>query len=230
MRAVIVAGAKVGLPPSQADLASADLLIAADHGADLLLSLGLTPHVLVGDMDSISAAARACLEAAAVETLVLPAAKDDTDLEAALRLAVDRGAHSIDVLGVLGGPRVDHLVGAVFLLMAPWLADREVRLRDHSQELWLACGSTKLTGEPGDLVSLLPLTAVVEAVRTEGLLYPLRSERLVQAASRGLSNELTGSSAGVTHGEGILLVTHYHSGAALSSGGACTDQHQEGIA
>ena len=57
-----------------------------------------------------------------MEVLTLPTAKDETDTEAALRVAVDRGATDITVLNALGGPRLDHLVGNLLLLTAPWLA------------------------------------------------------------------------------------------------------------
>ena len=58
-------------------------------------------------------------------------------------------------------------------------------------------------------MSLLPLTPEVEDVRTEGLLYPLAGETLVQSSTRGVSNAMTGPEARVTHGEGVLLLIHY---------------------
>ena len=57
-----------------------------------------------------------------MEVLSLPTAKDETDTEAALRLAVERGATEITVFNALGGPRLDHLLGNLLLLTAPWLA------------------------------------------------------------------------------------------------------------
>jgi thiamine pyrophosphokinase len=228
VRALIVAGARVETPPSPCVFAGYDLVIAADSGADLLLSQGVKPDLLVGDMDSISCAARARLDADGVETFVLPSAKDETDLEVALKMAVERGATSIDILGALGGPRLDHLLGAVVLLGAPWLENAHVRLRDHAQEAWLSSGVAEIRGVPGDMVSLLPLSPEVEAVRTEGLLYPLRGERLAQAASRGLSNELVGEHARITNGAGLLLVIHYHSAGHPGPGGRDSCDPREG--
>lgn len=212
MRAVIMAGARLETLPAAALLGPADLLVAADYGADALLSLGLVPHVLIGDMDSVTAETRAALEAKGVETVVLPVAKDETDLEMALMLAADRGAQRIDVFGALGGPRLDHLLGAVFLLGAPWLRGRDVRLRHPRQDMWLAGGDTAVHGHSGDLVSLLSLAPVVEDVWTDGLLYPLYGEQLLQAASRGVSNQMAGEQARIRHGAGDLLVIHYHGG------------------
>jgi thiamine pyrophosphokinase len=224
MRAVIMAGARLETLPAPALLEPVDLLVAADHGADTLLALGLVPHVLIGDMDSVTAETRAALEAKGVETVVLPVAKDETDLEMALRLAADRGAGRIDVFGALGGPRLDHLLGAVFLLGAPWLRGRDVRLRHRLQDLWLVGGDTVVYGHFGDLVSLLPLSPAVDDVWTDGLSYPLRGERLLQAASRGVSNQMSGEQARIRHGAGDLLLVHYYGGRESGSTSAAAGE------
>jgi thiamine pyrophosphokinase len=171
--------------------------------------MGFVPLLLVGDLDSISLRTRRDLEAAGVEVMLLPMAKDETDTEAALRLVVERGAEDIVVFGALGGPRLDHLVGNLLLLTSSWLADRRVRLVDDWHEAFLAHGDVCLAGEAGDTVSLLPLTPQVHGVTTEGLLYALHDSTLVQATTRGVSNAMTGATARVTHGEGLLLIVHY---------------------
>ena len=149
------------------------------------------------------------LEARGVELIRLETAKDETDTEAALRLAVERGVTEITVFNALGGPRLDHLLGNLLLLTAPWLAPARVTLVDGLHKAFLVAGDGAVSGRAGDTVSLLPLTEMVEDVRTEGLLYPLRGETLHQGATRGVSNEMTGERARVTHGAGALLLIHY---------------------
>ncbi|MBC7293582.1 MAG: thiamine diphosphokinase [Thermoleophilia bacterium] len=209
MRAVVVAASALSSDLDRAQLTDADLLVAVDGGAEALKRVGLRPSILVGDLDSIRPATRHELEAAGVELVLLPAAKDLTDTEAALRLAAERGAQDITVYGALGGPRLDHLVGNLLLLASPWLAACRVRLVDERHEAFLARRDVSFAGEPGDTVSLLPLTPCVEEVRTEGLLYSLAGEPLYQASTRGISNVMTGQQARVAHGEGVLLVIHY---------------------
>ena len=209
MRAVLVAGSDLTQALDSSLLAGADLLVAVDGGGDALARVETLPHLLVGDLDSLSRETRARFEAQGVEVLLLPVAKDVTDTEAALRVVVERGADDIMVLGALGGPRIDHLVGNLLLLTSDWLAGRRVRLVDEWHEAFLAAGDATMTGERGDTVSLLPLSIEVQNVRTEGLLYPLGGESLFQSAARGISNSMTGSTARVTHGEGRLLVIHY---------------------
>jgi thiamine pyrophosphokinase len=190
-------------------ISSADWLVAVDGGADTLARMGVTPQMLVGDLDSISPQTRADLEAGGVEMVMLPEAKDETDTEAALRMVVERGADDIVVFGALGGPRLDHLVGNLLLLTSPWLADRRVRLVDNSHEAFLAHRRAVISGSVGDIVSLLPLTPEVQGVTTGGLLYVLSNATLHQATTRGVSNVMTGPEARVTHGDGRLLIVHY---------------------
>ena len=209
MRVAVVAGSDLTAELNAAALASVDLLVAVDGGADALARVGLEPGILVGDLDSISVRTRAALEARGVEVLLLPTAKDETDTEAALRLVVERGGDDITVYGALGGPRLDHLVGNLLLLSSPWLAGVHVRMVDDWHEAFLVRGDSIFSGECGDTVSLLPLTPKVDDVWTEGLLYPLAHEPLSQSATRGVSNAMTGEEARVTHGDGVLLLIHY---------------------
>ena len=209
LRTVIVAGSTLDSPLEVARPAAAGLLIAADSGAQVLFDVGLRPHVVVGDMDSVPPETLVALRQAGVEVVLLRPDKDETDLEVALQLAVERGAGAITVFGALGGPRLDHLLASVLLLTAPYLRGHDVRLVDGRHEMFLARQDVVVEGGPGELVTLLPLTAVVLDVWTEGLRYRLRGEPLRQAAARGVSNELEGVAARVRHGAGELLVIHY---------------------
>ena len=150
MHAVVVAGSLLVGELDRAAVEAADLLVAVDGGADALARVGLVPSLLVGDLDSISPEALADLRSRGVEVLDLPTAKDETDTEAALRLAIERGATRITVFNALGGPRLDHLLGNLLLLTAPWLAPVQVTLVDGLHEAFLAKGDGAVTGQPGD--------------------------------------------------------------------------------
>jgi thiamine pyrophosphokinase len=209
VHAVVVAGSLLAGELDRGAVAAGELIIAVDGGADAMARAGLTPSLLIGDLDSITPATFADLESRGVELIRLETAKDETDTEAALRLAIERGATEITVFNALGGPRLDHLLGNLLLLTAPWLAPARVTLVDGLHQAFLVSGDGTVSGRVGDTVSLLPLTERVEDVRTEGLLYPLRGETLWQGATRGVSNQTTGESARVTHGAGALLLIHY---------------------
>jgi len=184
-----------------------DLLIAADGGANWLVKHGLVPHVLVGDMDSVTEEVRSTVEQHGVRLVMAKREKDETDLELALQEAVAMHAETITILGAFGG-RVDHALANVCLLAMPALRGMDVRLYDGTTFLWLAVARTEILGEPGDLVSLIPFGKDAHGVRTSGLQYALHGETLRFGPARGVSNVLNEPIATVDPGLGTLLVAH----------------------
>ena len=210
MRAVIVAGGRsAGDDEWRRWVREGDWIVGADGGAARALAWGLRPDLVIGDMDSLSAEARAELEAQGCRCVEHPRAKDETDLELALVHAAEQGAEEIVVLGALGG-RLDHALANVLLLTLPQLAGLPVRIASGDEEALLARGgeSVSITGQPGDLVSLLPLGGDVQGVTTQGLAWALHGDTLRFGFSRGVSNEMIGSAARVEVKRGLLLVVH----------------------
>lgn len=204
LRAVIAADAPgADLAPYRALAEEAGLVIAADGGARHLLAIGVEPQVVIGDLDSLDPATLAAL-AGRCEILRFPAEKNETDLELALLLAVERGAAEIRVLAALGGRPDMHLANQL-LLALPALAGRDVALLDDGWSVRLLRSSLRLRGAPGRRVSLVPLGDAL-GVRTEGLRYPLRGEPLLLGPARGVSNEFAAGEALVSVEAGALLV------------------------
>jgi thiamine pyrophosphokinase len=185
-------------------------LLCADGGARTALALGLQPEVVVGDMDSLDEVMQARLRAMGCRMVVYPAAKDWTDLELALRLAVEEGASEIVVMGALGG-RLDQELANLLLLFLPELKDVPTRIVDDRQEMFVVRGQAEIVGQAGDVVSLIPLGGDVEGIVTEGLLYPLRGEPLRIGPARGVSNVMAAQVARVTIQSGTLLMVYLHS-------------------
>lgn len=212
MHCLIVAnGPIVDIPPFRAALSAARLLIAADGGGNALLDAQIEPHVVIGDLDSLSEEPLAHFQANGVEIIRYPAEKDETDLELALLLALQRGATSIDVLGALGG-RWDHTLSNVALLAMPELAHVVVRLLEADQEIFLvrqdATQDTTIVGQVGDTLSLLPLCGDAHGITLSGCAYPLNRETLSCTRSRGISNVLREPEARLRLQQGMLLVVH----------------------
>jgi thiamine pyrophosphokinase len=187
----------------------ADLVIGADGGGARALSWKLIPDLVIGDMDSLPDEARVVLAGGGCRFIEHPRAKDETDLELALTYAAKRGAREITILGAMGG-RLDHTLANVLLLTLPELRAVLVRLVDGEEEVFVARRDQPVTvgGEPGDLVSLLPLGGNVDGVTTTGLAWALDGDTLRFGLSRGVSNEMVGSTAGVEVESGYLLVVH----------------------
>ena len=186
---------------------SATRLFCADGGARAALSLGLRPDVVVGDLDSLDDAQQAQLAALGCRLAVYPVAKDWTDLELALKLALEEGATEVVILGALGG-RLDQELANIMLLLLPELDNVSVRIVDERQEMFVARSEATLAGQPGDIVSLIPWGGDVMGIITEGLMYPLRDEPLLAGPARGISNMMIGQVARVTLRSGALLVIH----------------------
>lgn len=208
MRTIIIAG---GSPPRGEGwrrwVGRGDRIIGADGGAAQALAWDLLPELVIGDMDSLSGEDRALLEGRGCQFLVHPRAKDETDLELALTHAVGEGAEEIVVLAAFGG-RMDHTLANVLLLTLPQLERVSVRFVDDQQQIRVVRGkgNAVVEGEPGDLVSLLPLGGDVSGVRTTGLTWALEGDTLRFGFSRGVSNEMTEREARIEIEDGFLLV------------------------
>lgn len=225
MRALIVADGEVpsraaldaGWPGWDAEIA---LVVAADGGWGKAATLGLRPDLLVGDADSLPEERFGALAADGVAIERSPAAKDESDAELALLAALRRGATHVTILGALGGQRFDHALANVGLLALPDPAAAHVELLDATTRVRLlaapaggaapaageAAAHADLSGEVGDLVSLLPLGEPAIGVTTAGLLYPLTDETLPPGPARGLSNVRVAPRAEVALRRGHLLI------------------------
>ena len=222
--AVVVAN---GAPPEPALCAAllneADLVVAADGGARTLLEHGLPLTAIVGDMDSLPADLLESWVARGGAARRYPREKDETDLELAVAEARRRGATRIAVLGALGG-RVDHQTANLLLLAGRALTGVEAAVLDDGARIVAltgpdaeegavgVTGEAQLAGQPGDMLSLLPVTARVEGVVTQGLSYPLTGDTLALGSPRGVSNVFTARHATVRVQAGTLLVMHTWTG------------------
>lgn len=210
MRAIIIAS---GRPPDGKSLSHwvepGDLIVGADGGAAQALAWGVTPHVVIGDMDSLPGEAQASLAAHGCEFIVHPRAKDETDLELALGYVLDLGVQEAVILGALGG-RLDHTLANVLLLALPRFAAVQIRIVDGGEEALLVRdgGAATVDGQPGDTLSLLPLGGDARGVTTAGLAWALDGDTLRFGSSRGVSNEMTASTARITVEHGCVLVVH----------------------
>lgn len=179
-------------------------VIAADGGIAHAFALGLTVHEAVGDFDSASAADLDQVRAAGGRVEAHPVAKDATDLELALGLAVARQPRRVVVIGGHGG-RFDHWLANALLLAAPQFAGVHMTARMGLAALTVIRDSVELAGIPGEMVSLLPVHGPARAVRTDRLLYPLIDEDLPVGTTRGVSNVFVERSARVSLAGGVLL-------------------------
>ncbi len=185
-----------------------DFIISADGGIRHLDALGLTPAVIIGDLDSISPDRLEALREDGVRIERFPTHKDETDLELALHQAIAWGYTHILIAGALGD-RIDHTLGNLLLLTDPAFSEVDLRLDDGIREVFIITHSSEIHGQPGDIVSLLPLNGEAQGVLTDSLEYPLRQETLHPYRTRGISNVMLEHTARVSLSHGVLVCIHY---------------------
>ncbi|NLS44225.1 MAG: thiamine diphosphokinase [Firmicutes bacterium] len=186
-------------------------VIAADGGYDLVESLGFCPNAVIGDMDSMPDEKRKSLEKRNVPVIVYPTEKDKTDSHLALEFAKNAGYSEIILVGALGG-RLDHTIANIYM-MASHLRDSvlcEVRLIGGGHEAVISESQTTITGKPGEIVSLIPLTPTVEGITITGFYYPLYDAALKYGETVGVSNYLKETTAFVCIRSGTLLILRHY--------------------
>ncbi len=210
-RAVIFANGELPAPDAvQTWIDVNDLLIAADGGSRHAFSLGLKPQAIIGDLDSLTAEAKAMAEEQGTSILAYPRDKDETDLELALQYAVQQGCTSIRVIAALGG-RLDQTLGNLALLINPAWQHLDIRLDDGVEEAWFIREHATIHGMAGDTISLLSWGGLAAGVTTTGLKWALAGETLYPYKTRGISNEMLMDTATVCLGTGLLLCVHRRS-------------------
>ena len=129
-RAIIFANGLINPPyPERADFQPDDWFIAADGGSIHCTRLGITPHTLIGDFDSLPKAEIDKLAQQGTQIIQHASHKDETDLELALYYAIEHAARQIIVYGALGA-RWDMTLANLMLLTHPALQSVQLSLID----------------------------------------------------------------------------------------------------
>lgn len=203
---IVAAGPDADVARALARVAGDVRVIAADGGASHCERAGLEPHLIVGDMDSISPATLERFTASGVAASVHPRDKDETDLDLALDEACTRGPVDRLVLTGVTGGRADHALAALGTL-ARFAACRPIVI-ERDLDAWILDAAGRRSVEidrPGATVSVISLggDAIVSG---RGLRYPLDNLRLRPLDSRGLSNVVDHPPALVEVESGTILV------------------------
>lgn len=182
-------------------------LIAVDKGLESCLHLGLTPHYIVGDFDSVSPEMSSYLKQNQDRVWQLNPIKDDTDTEAAVRLALEKTEGDIVIFGGTG-TRLDHVLGNIAVLGLGLKKNRNICLLDEKNRIRLVQKELYIKKEEqfGTYISVLPMGEKAVGVTLEGMAYPLKNHTLEKYSSLGISNEILEDTARIFTGRGDLIV------------------------
>ncbi len=185
---------------------NAQLIICADGGARHIKNLNITPHVLMGDFDSITPEDKSFFLEKQVKIFSFPPEKDKTDSALCIDYALDEKATDITLLGMTGS-RLDHTLANIFLLKRISEENIPARIINNTNEIHLVTTSIIVHGQPGDNLSLIPVSNKVSGITLEGLAYPLKNATIKMGSSLGVSNYFKEKMARVTIEKGTLIVT-----------------------
>ncbi len=199
MKTVILANGDFPKSPRAIQvLKTADFLIACDGAANNLLERNIVPQLVIGDLDSINAAASEKFKAVTVHV----SRQDNTDLMKALEWCIQNGKKEVSILAAAGG-REDHTLGNIFAITS-YATELHLKLYTDTGYFVALPQFAELETHKGQQVSLFPQPLDMK-ITTQGLKYPLNNQAL-NSLYAGTLNEAEGKRIHLDFDKGVLLV------------------------
>ncbi len=175
------------------------VIIAADAGYKALVDIGITPHIVVGDFDSLG------YTPDHPETEVHSPIKDDTDMMLAVEKGIELGCDEFYIYGATGG-RLAHTMGNMQVLcylaekgFAGYIFDRDTVITAVNNRTLL------FDKNASGYISLVPFGCDKANVTLTGFKYEVAACDLPYGRPLGISNEFTGKSARLTVHSGTVV-------------------------
>lgn len=225
-----------GEPPSkklaQQLARNVDVIIAADGGANVARTLGIRPHVIIGDLDSITGTTKRFFSAGkrlkplqslpvsidprpegrGYTQFIRVKRQDNTDLEKALDFLLEQKIKRATIIAATGN-RLDHTLGNLSVI---WNYTRRIEIEivgDGFVALPVAKRKT-IAAKKGTIISLVPF-GVCSGITLTGLFYPLTNATM-KVGEIGVSNVVAQSPFTVEVKRGKMLMIVLAEGKRLS--------------
>lgn len=193
----VLGGEDVPLNLLQTWCERADIIWAADSGANRVFDAGFLPQVLIGDLDSVRPMVRE-----RVPLVIHDEDQETTDTQKLLAYAAREGASAITLTG-LEGDLPDHFLGTL-LSLAEATVTVEAAFR-RGRAWFLRAGDLLRISSPAERrLSLLPLDGSLRAELT-GAKWPFSHFQDKNPPSRSVSNETLGDPIEI-HVESSVMV------------------------
>jgi len=205
MKRIIIITSYIDFPVDMHQIIKTDdFIICTDGGYDLAKTQKITPDLLMGDFDSTR------------ETLPdnipikrFDPEKDFTDLDLALKTAVEMSASEVIIIGGIGG-RLDHTIANIQMLAEYTDSFEQLLMVDGMNKCFVLNKKQKnhidIPREKDSYISLLPISDQCTGVTIKGVKYPLDDHTLIKGMSLGVSNEFIEEKAELSIKNGALLV------------------------
>ena len=179
---------------------TADLIVAVDGGANYALRAGITPDVIIGDLDSVSPRTRKKL---VHSQWIFVDNQNNTDLQKALDYLVAHKYKQCTLAGFTKG-RPDFTLGNL-LTLSTYASKIDWCLLEDGWKIYPLIKSKTFVTRPGARVSLVPIKPC-SGVTLNGLQFPLTNARLPLGTTRTLSNRTVKNRFSVRLKSGLLFV------------------------
>ena len=215
---LIAAGSFYGLPFS---VKKDDLVIAIDGGMKyceekgaLLFSAGpknLSDGAKGQEQEQYAIFGQSSLTRKEYDSAVirLPRIKNETDLHAAIQVALEQEVREIHIFGGLGGSRMDHSYAALQSLAYLTASGAEGYLYGEKQVFTALKNGTKtFSKEYKGYFSAFSFTEESKGVTEKGFKYLVENVSLFSTEPVGVSNEFIGKEAEISVENGILILCY----------------------
>ncbi|MGD9552653.1 MAG: thiamine diphosphokinase [Candidatus Caldatribacteriota bacterium] len=185
----------------------ADYLIAADNGLALLHKFKLTPHLIIGDLDSVSSTLLPQYSNIPVERY--PGKKDFPDSELGIQKAISMNPQEITLLAVTGN-YFDHSYAVIVNLFRYYQEDIKIKIITSNSVIFPITRKISLTHLKGRRFSLFPLSPVKNISMT-GAQYQFPRKNL-KVTDYSLSNVVVQEKLEINLERGMLFCVLFDKG------------------
>ena len=145
-----------------------EFIIAADAGYEEVLKQGKKPNIIIGDFDSSSMPKD-------LDVIKLNIEKDDTDGQACIEYAYERGFKEVVIYGVSGG-RLDHeLCNLSLLVKAHKLNMSAIAKEPNLTILYKEAGNVSFDIKKGATFSIIAFGGDLEITNGRNTKYPINN-------------------------------------------------------
>lgn len=189
-------------PVPLAVLQAAAPLVCCDGAVNRLMDAGMTPDVIIGDLDSITPKLRRRFH----DILIEDRDQETNDLTKAVQWCLRQGIEAVTILGATG-EREDHTLANIALL-ARYNRDLRAEIISDYGEFSVVRATGSFPSAAGQQISIFSLTPET-AITSSGLKYPLEGLQLSELW-QGSLNEAIGTSFSLAFEAGILILYRLH--------------------
>lgn len=185
-----------------------ETIIAADKGLEALNKINVMPNYIIGDFDSVNKTTLNQYKDKNIEITYLKPEKDFTDTHMAIKLAIEKRAKHITIIGATG-TRMDHTLANIHILNEALQNNVPTEIINENNRIMLINRKAKLIKNTNyKYVSIIPLTTKITGVTLKGFKYNIENTTINLGESIGVSNEQIEQEALIEIKEGIAILIY----------------------